>query len=290
MKREKSYIRHVLTGYAFIGIWIIGFLVLSLYPLIYSLYLSFNNVNIGAEGITTQFVGFENYYKLFTFDMEFIQNIMRFAKEIIISVPLVIILSIIIAMLLNSKVKGQTVFRAIYFLPVIIISGPLLEIFNNNMAFENMINFKNINILYAIQDSSYGFVISIVIFLVTNIVKILWYTGVPILIFIVGLQKIPKDMYEASYIDGASVWQSFWKLTLPSLVGYIVINIIFTVIQIATMDNQPIIKIISSRMFDLSYGFGYAASIAWVFFIILILVIGIFLGITMLPVMKKGRK
>ncbi|MGL4798348.1 MAG: carbohydrate ABC transporter permease [Cellulosilyticaceae bacterium] len=290
MKKTKAQMRQIIAGYGFISIWIIGFLAFSLYPLVYSFYLSLNNVTITANGIQTSFLGAENYYKLFTLDLQFVQDLLGYFQHIMMNVPLVIILSLIIALLLNSKIKGKSIFRGIYFLPVIIISGPLLEIFYKNQVFEQMIDFENIKILQIIAQSNIGFVTQIIEFLTTGIVETLWYTGVPIVIFIVGLQKLPKDMYEASYIDGASAWQSFWKLTLPSLGGYIMINTIYTVIQISFMDNQPLIKILSSRMFDLKYGFGYAAAIAWVLFAVLILVIAVFMGILFIFSRKKGGK
>ncbi len=288
-KVSKSRIRHIITGYAFISVWIIGFAVFSLYPLIYSFSLSLNKVNIGATGIQSTYIGSQNYSQLFTLDVEFLQALIRYFQQIIISVPLVIILSLVLAILLNSKLRGQTIFRAIFFLPVIIISGPVMEILTKNKIFETMITFDNSSVFALLESNNIDWLATTVVFLVTNIGNLLWYTGVPILIFIVGLQKIPQDMYEASFIDGASPWQSFWKLTLPSLVGFILINIIFTVIQISTMDNQQIIKIITSRMFDLKYGFGYASSVAWIYFLVLLFVIGIFVVITLIPGFRKRR-
>ncbi len=282
-KLSKNEKRHIGYGYVFISLWLVGFLVFALYPIAYSLFLSMNSVNISATGIDATYIAVENYSSLFTLDMAFLQNFIRYYKEVMVSVPLVIILSLVIALLLNSGIRGQSVFRAIYFLPVIIISGPILEIFDSNNVFNGMITMS------LDMEMLSGGILNVVAFLVTNIVEILWYTGVPILIFIVGLQKIPRDMYEASFIDGASPWQSFWKLTLPSLVGYIVINIIFTVVQISTMDNQPIIKLINDKMFDIKYGFGYASATAWVYFLMIITVILFYLGIVALFNRKEKR-
>lgn len=289
-KVSKSRFRHVLVGYAFISIWLIGFAVFSLYPLINSFSLSLNKVNIGATGITKTYIGSKNYSEVFTLDVKFIQALLKYVQEIIVSVPLVIILSLVIALLLNSKIKGQGFFRAIFFLPVIIISGPVVEILTKNDVFKKMITFDNNAIFTMLESNGVDWLSKTVMYLVTNIGSLLWFTGVPVLIFIVGLQKIPRDMYEASYIDGASAWQSFWKLTLPSLVGFMLINVIFTVIQISTMDTQPIIQIITSRMFDLKYGFGYASAIAWSYFIVLFIVIAIFTGLVLLPGAKNRRR
>lgn len=289
-KINKRKLTQALVGYAFISIWLIGFAVFSLYPLINSFSLSLNKVNIGATGITSTYIGSQNYSEIFTLDVKFMQALLQYVQEIIVSVPLVIILSLVIALLLNSKIKGQSFFRGIFFLPVIIISGPVVEILTKNDVFKTMITFDN-NAIFAMLDANgVEWLSKTVTYLVTNIGSLLWFTGVPVLIFIVGLQRIPHDMYEASYIDGASSWQSFWKLTLPSLVGFMLINVIFTVIQISTIDTQPIIKIITSRMFDLKYGFGYASAIAWAYFIVLFIVIAIFSGLVLLPGIRNKRR
>lgn len=289
IKASKTKIQQAAVGYGFISLWIIGFLVFSLYPIIYSIILSLNKVVIGPDGIQMTSIGLQNYSKLFTLDVDFLSHLVDYFKEVFISVPLVIILSMVIAKLLNSKIPGQTLFRTLFFLPVIIISGPVMDIFVKNLLFETLLDFESVTLLQAIENSSYGILSDVVVFLVKNIADILWYAGVPIIIFITGFQKLPKDMYEAASIDGASGWQCFWKLTLPSLVGFIGINVVFSVIQISTIDSMPIIKTIGNKMFDTNYGFGYAASIAWVYFIAMLMMIGVF-GLLIMMMQRRKNK
>ncbi len=278
-----------LMGYAFISLWIVGFLIFSVYPIFYSFYLSLNEVIIQADGIKTIWIQFQNYSSLFTLNMEFLRNLLDYFKTMFISVPLVVILALILAKLLNCKTKGQTLFRTIFFMPVIIISGPIMEIFTKNLVFESLIDFESLTLLNSIQRSSLVLLSDVVIFLVTNIADILWYTGVPIVIFITGFQRLPGDIYEAASIDGASAWQCFWKLTLPSMVGFIAINIVFTVIQMSTIDSMPIISSIGSAMFDMNKGFGYATAMAWIYFIAMLSIILIFMLIMFL-IGKRDKK
>lgn len=288
MKIKNNKSKEGLMGYAFISLWIVGFLIFSVYPIIYSFYLSLNEVLIQADGIKTIPVQLKNYTNLFTLNMEFLRNLLDYFKTMFISVPLVVILALILAKLLNSKTKGQTLFRTIFFMPVIIISGPIMEIFTKNLVFESLIDFESLTLLNSIQRSSLVLLSDVVIFLVTNIADILWYTGVPIVIFITGFQRLPGDIYEAASIDGASAWQCFWKLTLPAMIGFIAINIVFTVIQMSTIDSMPIISSISSAMFDMNKGFGYATAMAWIYFIAMLVIISIFMLI--MYFIRKGEK
>ncbi len=285
-KLNKKAKREAFAGYSFISLWILGFCIFNLYPIVYSFYLSLHEVIIGADSITTIPVKFENYSSLFTLNMDFLRNLLDYLKTMFISVPLVVILSLILAKLLTSKTKGEGIFRTIFLLPVIIISGPIMEIFTKNLVFESLIDFNSLPLLTAIEQSSLELLSDVVVFLVQNIANILWYTGIPIVIFITGFQRLPKDIYEAASIDGANAWQCFWKITLPSMVGFILINIVFTVIQMSTMDSMPIISSISASMFNLNLGFGYAAAMAWVYFLAMLFVIVALIGLV--TIVRKG--
>jgi len=119
--------RESLTGYAFISIWLVGFIFLTMVPLFESLIYSFQRITIvGGEGIRLTFIGFENYINLFTSDLTFLARLQDFVGEMILFVPVMNILAILIAILLNRQFKFRGFFRAIFFLPVIITSGPVI--------------------------------------------------------------------------------------------------------------------------------------------------------------------
>ena len=120
--------RENLYGYLFIGIWIIWFAWLTLYPLIMSLIYSMNKVTITvADGIVLNNVKFQNFIDVFSTDFDFVNELTKFIGEIFLFVPIIIIISIMVSLLLNQKIKLRGIFRSFFFLPVIIASGPMIN-------------------------------------------------------------------------------------------------------------------------------------------------------------------
>ncbi|MDR0553595.1 MAG: sugar ABC transporter permease [Treponema sp.] len=269
------------TGYLFSAHWVLGFLALTLYPLVFSLYMSAHSVSIGADGITTIPLGPRNYSYALTLDVQFIMALLDAIRFTGIITPLVIILSFIIALLLNQPIKTRALFRAIYFFPVIIISGSLMSLLENNGVFK-IIDLDQSDVFRALNFAGLGIFMEVVRFLVSNIFTVLWFSGVQILIYLSGMQKISRSMYEAAWIDGASRWQSFWKITLPSTRQFTLINIVYTVITLATFTTNRVIEKIRVDMFGVLQfqGLGYASAMAWIYFIVIVLMLLLFLAVT----------
>ena len=209
--------RESLTGYAFISIWLIGFIFLTMVPLFESLIYSFQRITIvGGEGIRLTFIGFENYINLFTSDLTFLARLQDFVGEMILFVPVMNILAILIAILLNRQFKFRGFFRAIFFLPVIITSGPVIaELLRQGAGTLPIITESGfLNIVDQILPP---FLNGPLQSLFSQIIFMLWFSGVQVVLYLAGLQKLDQSMYEAAQIDGANVWETFWKITLPSL-------------------------------------------------------------------------
>lgn len=270
----------------FSSLWIIGFLVFSLYPLIQSLLFSFNQVNVTPTEIVQTNVGFENFRAVLFDDPDFRNALRTYLIQMVVYVPIIIVVSLVIALLLNTIRKGKGFFRTIFFLPVIISSGPVIKQFIDQgvAAFpggQDVINIDALNTMLP------NFMVEITTTFIDSFIMILWFTGIEILIFLVGLQKLDKSMYEAAKIDGASSWECFWKITLPALNPIIVINVIFAVIMQSMFDLNPIISKIRADMYAVEFGFGYAAAEAWIYFVILLLVLGIYV---LIFIRKPSRK
>ncbi len=264
-------------GYLFILPWLIGFVTLTIYPILYSFYLSFFDVTITTEGIQTESVGIENYQSAMTSDIEFINRLIEYVREILISVPLIVIISLLIALLLNQNIRFKGVFRTIFFLPVIISSGPVLDkLIGLDIATLNMVE---TNALYEMIAGMDNILASSFVYIIDNLIILLWFSGVQILIFNSALQKVDKKIYEAASIDGASSWESFWKITLPSLFPMIMVNIVYTTVMYSVSSLSTIVGHIQSNMFQLETGFGYASSLSWIYFILIVLVLITFTGI-----------
>ncbi|MEH6993546.1 sugar ABC transporter permease [Neobacillus drentensis] len=283
MKRLKT--KNSLVGLLFVSPWIIGFAIFTAFPLLYSLFLSFQKVKITTSGIQTEFIRFENFQYAFVVDAIFTERLTKYLEEMLISVPIIIVFSLIIALLLNQKVKFRGMFRTIFFLPVIIASGPVMkELIDQGIT--TIPTIEKYAIYQALTASPDGFLNGILLYLIKNLIMILWFSGVQILIFIAALQKMDKQIYEAAKIDGASNWESFWKVTLPSLFPMIIVNTIYTIVMYSMFSLNPIIEHIQTNMFKVDTGFGYASALSWIYFLIIALALVLSVGAMTL----KGKK
>ncbi|MBC1210001.1 sugar ABC transporter permease [Listeria booriae] len=274
------------VGYLFILPWIVGFLIFTAFPIIYSIYLSFFKVTITTRGIKTVFVKFQNFQQAFTGDIDFLNKVWTFTKEIFIAVPLIVILALIIAILLNQDIKFRGFFRTIFFLPVIIASGPVLTKLMGQ-GITSIPAVKESFIYQMALDNSDFFLAPVLIYILDNTIVLLWFSGVQILIFIAALQKMDPQAYEAAKIDGASTWEIFWKITLPSLYPMIFVNIIYTTVMYSVSTLNPVIDHIKVNMFKLQSGFGYSSALSWIYFVIISLILLIMAAVVMFFNRKK---
>ena len=271
--RLKNKTRNALTGYAFITPWIFGLCVFTAWPVVYSMYLSLCKVDVTTNGINAQFEGFVHYIEAFTVDINWSGYLVSQITYVLLCTPLILVFSVIMALLLNQNVRGRLFFRALYFFPVIIISGPVMkELINNNAA--DIITVEG-NTLYQVfsQIPYFG---EAIVYTFSNLVLVLWYSGVQVLIFLAGLQKVDRSMYEAARIDGASGWEIFWKITIVQLKPMALINAIFTIVQLTGFSDNEVNSYISSQMFERTGKiYAYSAALAWSNFIVVLLMIGV---------------
>lgn len=278
MRKSKKHLsiksRKTLTGYAFVSIWVIGFLVFTLYPVIYSFYLSMSDVSVSLNGIESTYVGFKHFVYAFRTDTFFPVNLINELVNIVYSVPLVIVFSIICALLLNTQIRGRTIFRAIFFFPVIIISGPVISTLIANKADEtiNPAKFAIYNFFLNLPPEI-AFIGQPITYVFDNLVIILWFSGVQILIFLAGLQKIDRCIIEAAKIDGASGWEVFWKITLPYIKPLALVNTIYTIVLIAGFSTNAIVNYIPTVMTNIKMIYSYASAISWIYFICQLLLV-----------------
>lgn len=265
--------RQMLYGYSFIGIWLIGFILLTLIPLIRSIIFSLSDVSItGNAGIVTYPVGFDNFINILTTDVNFINSILTFLSEMVLYVPVILILSMMIAIMLNQKIKFRALFRGIFFLPVIIVSGPVInELLNQGAGSVPLI--EQYGMLDTIGEILPSFLAQPIQSLLSEMIMVLWFSGVQIVLFLAGLQKMSTEVYEAAQIDGASPWETFWKITLPSLRNIMVVAGIYTVVMLSTFSNNAILGMIRQMMFASNGGYGYASAMSWLYFILISLLL-----------------
>ncbi len=289
--KMSRVLRENVIGYSFIFIWIIGFLVFMVYPFIASIIYSLSNVRILGTGIDVSFHWFTNYRNIFQIEegFEFTESLVDFLKNVVFQIPIIIVFSVLIAVLLNQPIKGRGIFRSIFFLPVIIASGPVInELISQGAGGANI--FESYGFIGIIENTLNPSLAKPIVNIFSQIIIIFWFSGVQILIFLAGLQKVDGQIYEAARVDGAGPWESFWKITLPSLSNLIFVNLIYTIVLLATFSENEVIQRIRSNMNNQRPGSGYgmATAMAWVYFIVIMLMIGL-IALIFIPKEYKVR-
>lgn len=284
--------RKMLYGYGFLAIWIVGTIYFFLKPLCVSLWYSLNTTQVTLGKMETTFVGIQNYIDTFTKDTDYVDALLAVLKNTLWKTPIIIIFSIFIAVILNQKFKGRTFARAVFFLPVIIATGPVMSIINGDMdssgyaggadQFSTMFETDMAGALlrflgvYNISDR----VTEIISLITSDIFNLVWNSGIQIIIFLAALQNIPFSAKEAAQIEGATSWEFFWKITLPYISPMIVANLIYTIVDSFIDPQNGVMALVLAQAS--AWNHGYSAAMAWAYFLIVMLALGI-----VLPIINK---
>lgn len=262
--------RNSLAGYLFIAPWIIGFIAFVAYPVIFAIILSLNLIKIYPEGMQFTWKGFFFYDMAINQVTNFRTALSSQVSMICYMTPIILVFSLIIALLLNGKFKMRAFFRGAFFMPVIIMSGPAIS----QLLSKYTVDFSDkVPLIYDFLGNLPPVLATPCEYVLNNLVLILWFCGVQILIFLAGLQKIGTDLYEAASIDGAGGWEKFWKITLPHLSPLILINGVYTVIDIANYSRGSVNTLIKSNIFHSKYLYSYSAAMSWLYFIVVALLL-----------------
>ena len=263
-------------GYFFMIPYIIGVLLCLAYPLVLSAIYSFNTVRILPSGsIKLRFRGIENFTDVFEKNITLSTEMLTLITKLILGVPLIVVLALIVAMMLNMKLKGKGVYRTIFFLPVIIVSGPVMSMITSESTGNGIQAVDTTIIEEALAAALPMWMANSVQWVFENIILLLWYSGVQILIFLAALQKIDTSLYEAAKIDGGSNWECFWKITLPTIRPMLLLNAIYTVVF---MSQDTIITPIVGWLKDAItgvLGYGYSAAFAWMYAFVVLIFVGV---------------
>ena len=276
--------RKAVAGYLFILPFIVGFLAFMVKPLIQSLYMSFCEVEISAGGFKMNFNGIANCIRAFKVDPEFVRFLSEEISRMFFNSLAIMIFSFFVALILNQKFKGRAFVRAIFFLPVILSSGVILGIETNNALLSSVQsaiqeNTNGTSVTAAIQNiltvNGVGTKAFKKVFeLVDGIYDVAISSGIQIIIFLSGLQTISSSMYEAAKIEGCTTWECLWKITFPMVSSLLLVNWIYTIVDFCMRtDNQVMEKISDQMIVQINYGF--ASAMSWIYFIIVIAIIGV---------------
>lgn len=285
------------VGWLFVAPFIFGFFLIYL-PIIYgSLKYSFNQIDIlSGGGYELVWVGFDNY-KTALGNQDFVQALLSSITGLIIDVPTILLFSLFIAILLNQKMPGRTLFRAIFFIPVLLATGLIASIDASNSLAGNMSEGGSID-TGATTGTSTSDIVSAtdvaalfegmavgsglakyVTDMVNQIFNIINRSGVQMLIFLAGLQGISPTIYESCHMEGASAWETFWKITLPMISPIILVNAIYTVIDSFTSSDNKVMSIVNAMYNQAGDGNVISSAMAWMYFLIVIVIVAAVAGI-----------
>lgn len=271
-------------GWICVSPWIFGLIIFFIIPIFQSFYFIFCDASSSVGGFDVEWTGLYNLKTIFQVNPDFTDNLIKGVSTFAYSFPIILVLSLIIALVLNSNFKGRTIFRSIYFLPVIIASGVVLgtlsgistaassTTYTDEAVTANMINVSELVEWVGLPDS----VSKYFNMAVNSIMNLVWQCGVQIILFIAGMQSIPDLYYEVSKVEGATAWEEFWFITFPSLSRVITLVTVFTMVELMTSQSDPVI----SQAYNLisSQAYGESSAMLWVYFTIIIAILGALLG------------
>lgn len=284
------------AGWFFVAPFLIGFILIYL-PIIFdSIKFSFHEIDpVRTGGYTLTFVGWDNYQKALFEDADYVKTLVSGIQQLVLEVPSIVIFSLFIAVLLNDKIAGRAAFRAILFVPVILSTGLIESIDAQNNLMEFMDSEAGIDdgtgqsaaaqlsaaidleALFANMKVGTGLV-EYVASAVDSISTIINRSGVQILIFLAGLQSISPAIYESCKIDGATTWETFWKITFPMISPMILVNAIYTIIDAFTSESNAVMQLVDS-VYSQPDGNVLSSAMAWMYFLIVILILAAVSGI-----------
>ncbi len=298
--KKKKGIEQLKSRYGrlFVLPWEIGLVLFFIVPLITSIIYSFSSVTLGQGGIATQWAGLEWYDFIINKDPNYLNNVKSAISNFMIQLPIIVALSLILAIILNQKFAGRMLARAIFFLPVIIATGVILDLLTSE--------YINVSLITSSANSSgagnYGSsmidfdsilgnlglpedITKIIGDYIGSIFNLLWSCGIQIVLFIAGLQTIPDQLYEVSKVEGASKWEEFWYITIPMLGNSILLVMVYTMIDIFTKKTGVMES--AFQLMDEKLIYDQSSAMLWFYFIIVAAIMALVLAVYNRFCMKK---
>lgn len=285
LERKNSFF-----GYIFTLPIIIGLAFVYLPVLFESLMYSFGDINITADGWQVEWAGWENYNRALFVEEGFLRTVIESIVALLPQILIVIIFAFVMANILNQKFRGRTVARVIFFIPVIISTGiisqldsmtSMLDVYNSGGKMDtgsssqgaNMFGYEQIKELVTTTLNNTD-LSNIVLGAVDGLYSVITSSGVQMLVFLSGLQGISVNMYEAAKVEGATGWEVFWKISFPMVSPLILVNLVYTVIDLFLKSDNAAIQFINKYLSNPS-SYEVASAFSWIYTIVILLFVGI---------------
>lgn len=290
MKKRKGGITAIKRRYGtmFVAPWVFGVIVFVLVPLFTCFHYSLTDVVVAPEGLQSTFVGLSHYKELFFSDPYYLDDVVSSLSGLFTSVPLVVALSMILAIILNQKFHGRLLARAVFFLPVIIASGAVMQVLTDFSMTSSMMGsastesaqqaeyiqvmdfsvvFESLNLPDSIANLLEGYL--------QDVFNLVWNCGVPILLFVAGLQTIPAQLYEVGKVEGITAWEEFWYITIPMMGRVIELVMFYTMVEMFITEGPVVKRAILLLTQDMKY--SVSSAMLWPYFALVGLVMGLVL-------------
>ncbi|MBO5203443.1 MAG: sugar ABC transporter permease [Clostridia bacterium] len=294
-KRKKNASldkRKARGGWLFVLPFVIGFILVYL-PIVYdSIRYSFYTIKVlSGGGFELIPAGWSNYNEALFVNPDYVTTLIDGLVDMVFDIPMILIFSLFMAVLLNQKMAGRAVFRAIFFIPVILSTGIMESIESQNVlsdymedasgiddgsgesAASDIVSSMDVERMFQGMAIGQGLV-EYVVAAINNIYNIVNRSGVQMLIFLAGLQSISPAIYESVQIDGATSWETFWKITFPMISPMILVNAVYTIIDSFTTDSNVVMKFIANE-YQQANGNVISSAMAWMYFLIVIAIIAV---------------
>lgn len=287
-----------LYGRLFVLPWEIGLILFFAIPIFQSVRFAFSNISFG-DGLVIQSAGFEHFDYIFNRDANFIKNLTSAVGSFLYAMPIIVVVSLIFALILNQKFRGRLVFRAIFFFPVIIATGSIQRFLTADKAGQPLmmsvtgegnpyaagsIDFNRILMGFQLPDD----ITALLATYIGMIFNLVWSSGIPILLFIAALQTIPPQLYEASDVEGATAWEAFWYITFPSIGNMLVLVVIYVMIDLFTAENNPVMYQAYSLMTGKQI-YDESSAMLWAYFMIIGIITALFLYLYNRTCLRRWR-
>ncbi len=281
-RRVPVITRTDIVGFLFVLPFVIGVIFLFIKPMISSIVYSFSEIRFEENGMNMKLVGFANYYRALFEDASFFKALLTIGGDVLIKVAVIIFMSMFVAMLLNDRFPGRLFFRTVMFLPVIFGADIVVSMFKDSAAYTAMSGTYNsyvelggtANRFIEELTNSFGFLsgmMGVFSSYASRMFDLTWEMGIQVVLFIVGLQAIPPYLYEVADMEGATKWETFWKITFPLLSPTMLLCVVYTVIDNFNADNS-IVAMIRQNMGHLLH---YACAQAWLYAVIVFVIVGV---------------
>lgn len=287
MKKRSLEARRRRQPWLFLIPWLCGTFVFFLLPVLYALAISFSELQ-NPSTLEMSFAGLEHYHHALFVDTGFVVYLLDILKTAVTQTPVIVVFSLFIAILLNRSFFGRSLFRTVFFLPVVLGTGFIMQqltaqgVQEDAMAVVSGLILQENVVLY-LGEKGTAFIKGFLELLT----DVFWRSGVQIIIFLAGLQKIPTQLYEAAKIDSANGWETLWYVTLPLISPMILLNVIYTFVDGFTDSQNVVIGLLDYLMFTYAQ-FEYAAAAGWLYFLVIAVLLGL-VWLILRPIVRSSK-